>query len=268
MKPKLLFLIITLNISTLNAWEIAPFDNGLNDFESIEEKAQVLKELGYDGTTWRPSNTAEVLPILDKHDLKLFATYVVLRASETACPIPEETIKEIQILKGRDTFVWLTITGNPSDAIAIDAISIIADIAKANGLKVVLYPHYGFKLDTVANCLRLAEAAGKNNVGIAFNLCHFLKQNDEATLNKTLRSIGDKLWLVSVNGADSGDTKNMGWDQLIQPLGEGSFEIQPVFQELKKIGYEGPILLQCYNIATPDREHLASSIKTWKSLKR
>ena len=263
MRNTLLTLIVALNLTSLNAWEIAPFDNGLNDFESIEEKAKILKELGYDGTTWRPSNTAEVLPILDKHDLKLYATYVVLRATETECPIPEETIQEIQVLKGRDTFVWLTITGNPSDDIAIDAISIIADVAKANGLKVALYPHYGFKLDTVANCLRLAKAAGRENVGISFNLCHFLKQNDEATLTKTIRSIGDKLWLVSLNGADSGDTQNMGWDQWIQPLGEGNFNMQPVLQELKKVGYEGPVLLQCYNIPQPDKEHLTTSINSW-----
>ncbi len=266
MKVALASLIATLSLIYSYAWEIAPFDNGLDDIESIEAKASTLKELGYAGTTWRPSNTSEVLPILDKHDLKLFATYVVLRATETECPIPEETIREIEVLKDRDTFVWLTITGNPSDEITVEAISKVADISQANGLKVVLYPHYGFKLDTVANCLRLAEAADKDNVGVAFNLCHFLKQNDERELAQTIRSIGDKLWLVSVNGADSGDTRNMGWDQLIQPLGEGSFRIETVLQELGRVGYTGPILLQCYNIPQPDRQHLRTSIRNWNSM--
>lgn len=266
MKHLLLTLITGLTLSSVNAWEVAPFDNGLNDFETIEEKVEILKQLGYSGTTWRPSNTAEVLPALDEHGLNLYATYVVLRATENECPIPEETIKEIEVLKGRDTYVWLTILGETSDQIAIEAIAKIADISKANGLKVALYPHYGFKLDTVETCLRLAEGAGKDNVGMTFNLCHFLRQNDEATLVETIRSIGDKLWLVSVNGADSGDTRNMGWDQLIQPLGEGSFNIQSVFTELKRAEYQGPILLQCYNIEAPDKEHLATSMKAWRRI--
>lgn len=267
MKSSVLCLIFALSFASSNAWEIAPFDNGLTDFDSIEGKAQVLKELGYPGTTWRPSNTVEVLPTLDKHGLKLYATYVVLRATESECPIPEETIEEIEALKGRDTFVWLTIQGETSDEIAIDAISKIAGISEANGLKVALYPHYNFKLDTVANCLRFAKAVGKDNVGLTFNLCHFLKQNDESKLEETIGSIGDKLWLVSVNGADSGDTQSMGWDQLIQPLGQGSFDTQRVFSLLDNVGYDGPILLQCYNIPQADRKHLATSMASWKSIK-
>ena len=266
MKRVLLTLAASFGILSLEAWEVAPFDNGLNDFETIEEKAKVLKQLGYNGTTWRPSNTAEVLPVLDKKDLKLYATYVVLRATETECPIPEETIQEIEVLKGRDTYVWLTIIGETSDQIAIEAISKIADISAANDLKVALYPHYGFKLDTVSTCLRLAKAAGKENVGLTFNLCHFLKQNNENNLANTIQSIGDKLWLVSVNGADSGDTRSMGWDQLIQPLGEGTFKVENVLRELKNVGYEGPILLQCYNIPQPDLLHLETSKKNWTTL--
>ena len=134
-------------------------------------------------------------------------------------------------------------------------------------MKVALYPHYNFKLDTIANCLRFANAVGKDNVGLTFNLCHFLKQNDESKLEETINSIGDKLWLVSINGADSGDTQNMGWDQLIQPLGQGSFDTQSVFTLLDNVGYDGPILLQCYNIPAPDKEHLAKSIHAWKRLK-
>lgn len=262
-----LFLLTSLLTTGLQSREIAPFDNGLNDFETYQAKVAVLKELGYTGTTWRPGDTTEFLYELDKADLKLYATYVVLKATPEDCPIPQTVRDEIRALRGRDTFVWLTIIGDTSDKIALKAIRTISTLAKANDLRVALYPHYGFKIDTVATCLRYANLVNEPHVGVSFNLCHFLKQNDEADLEPTLQSAASKLFLVSVNGADRGDTQSMNWDQLIQPLGEGSFDTGRVFDILKDISYKGPILLQCYGMDQRDSVHLQTSMATWKRIK-
>jgi sugar phosphate isomerase/epimerase len=262
-----LFLLTSLLTTELHSHDFAPFDNGLNDFETYKDKVAVLKELGYTGTTWRPGNTQELLNELDKADLKLYATYVVLRATPEECPIPQAVIDEIRVLRGRDTFVWLTIVGETSDEIALEAIRTISAFAKVNDLRVALYPHSGFKVDTVATSLRFAKLINEPHVGVSFNLCHFLKQNDEADLEATLQAAAPNLFLVSVNGADRGDTQSMNWDQLIQPLGEGSFDTSRVLNLLETIHYKGPILLQCYNIDQPDKIHLQKSMTAWKRVK-
>jgi len=263
--------VFSLNYSALPAREIAPFDNGLTDVESLQGKAELLKKLGYRGMTWRPYKegqtgaTADILKALDEENLKLYATYVVLRASMDGCPISPRIIEGINALRGRDTIVWLTINGKTTDEIVRTAINEIAEIAAANGLRVALYPHVNFHIDTVDTCLRFARSIDKPHVGISFNLCHFLKQNDEARLEKTIKLAGDSLFLVSINGADSGDTQSMDWSRLIRPLGQGDFDTSKVLDLLDQVNYAGPILLQCYNIKQPASEHLAQSIQAWKT---
>ncbi len=140
------------------------------------------------------------------------------------------------------------------------------DAAAKNGLRVAIYPHTNCHTDTTDTALRLAKAAAKPNVGVAFNVCHFLKQNDEADLEKTPREAAPMLTIVSINDADSGDTRKMNWNKLIQPLGEGTFDNGKLLKLLDKLGYKGPIALQCYGIKQPAKEHLAQSMKAWKSM--
>ncbi len=267
MKYFRLFLLTSLITTLVHSREFAPFDNGLNDFESYQDKVAALKELGYNGTTWRPGDTQEFLIELDKADLQLYATYVVLRATPDGCPIPQVVMDEIRVLRGRNTVIWLTIVGETSDKIALEAIRTISTLAKTNDLRVALYPHYGFKIDTVATALQFTKLINESHVGVSFNLCHFLKQNDEADLEATLQSAAANLFLVSVNGADRGDTQSMNWDQLIQPLGEGSFDTSRALDLLDEINYKGPVLLQCYNIDQPDNVHLQRSMAAWKQVK-
>ena len=242
------------------------FDNGLNAVPTLQGKAELLAELGYDGIAWRPGKTAEMLVELDKLGLKMFSTYVTLTATATDCPIPATIISEIHALKGRDTVVWLNVGGKSDDVIVVDAIRKIADIASQNGLKVALYPHVNCYTDTSSTVLRLVKLAEKPNLGVGFNLCHFLKQSDPATLEQTLRAAAPHLLAVSINGADTGDTRKMQFDRLIQPLGEGSFDNRNLLRLLDQIGYHGTIGLQCYNIKAPSPDHLTKSMSSWRAL--
>jgi sugar phosphate isomerase/epimerase len=250
----------------LGARDLHAFDNGLNDIGKLEDKAALLAKLGYAGIAWRPGQTAEMLAALDKHGLKMVATYVMLKADMKACPVPAEVIAEVDALKGRETVVWLTINGKTDDAVVLPAVREVADVAARNGLKVALYPHVDFHTDTLDATLRIMRKAGRSNLGVCFNLCHFLKLYDEAELDRTLREAAPHLLLVSINGADSGDTRSMGWDKLIRPLGEGSFENPRLLRLLDEFGYKGPIALQCFNIKLPAAEHLGKSMSAWRSL--
>jgi sugar phosphate isomerase/epimerase len=242
------------------------FDNGLDSIATLEGKAALLKQLGYDGITWRPGNTATMLAELDKQGLRMGASYVVLKASPDACPVPAEVVSEIEALKGRDTLISLAVTGKSTDEIVLPAILRIAEIAERCGLKVALYGHVGFYLDTDAKLLGLVKRAARPNLGLGFNLCHFLIQNDESALEPTLRAAAPFLYLVSINGADRGDTRKMTWDQLIQPLGQGSFDSRKLLRLLDGIGYRGPVSLQCYQLKPPPAEHLEKSIRAWRAL--
>lgn len=243
------------------------FDNGLRQTDGLEEKAALLAQLGYDGIAWRPGKTAAMLAALDRHELKMFATYVTLSADEEACRVPPGVVREIHALKGRETIVWLTIGGKSTrDDVVVEGIQRVCDVAEENGLRVALYPHNGYYTDTTAKALELAQKARRPNLGVSFNLCHFLKQNDASQLEETLRAAADQLLLVSINGADGGETRRMGWDRLIRPLGEGSYDVAQVLHVLDAIGYTGPVGLQCFNVKGDDRNKLRQSKEAWRSL--
>ena len=68
---------------------------------------------------------------------------------------------------------------------------------------------------------------------------------------------------MSINGAD---VKQPGysWDRLIQPLGQGDFDVCDFLKKLTDAGYRGPIGQQCYAVKGDPVENLKQSIKAWK----
>ena len=94
-----------------------------------------------------------------------------------------------------------------------------------------------------------------------FNLCHFLKVEPNADLQKTLESAGDLLWRVSTCGAD---TDGKSWSQLIQTLDRGSFDQVTFLKLLREIGFSGDIGLQCYAIRGDTKQNLNRSIAAWR----
>ena len=125
----------------------------------------------------------------------------------------------------------------------------------------VLYPHFNFHIERVDHALRIAKATGCDNVGVAFNLCHFLKVQPQGDLKATLEEAKPLLWSVSICGADTGGTD---WNTLIRPLDEGTFDQAALLRQLRGIGFGGPVGLQCYNIKTDPKQNLDRSMKAWK----
>lgn len=113
--------------------------------------------------------------------------------------------------------------------------------------------------------MRVAEKVDRPNVGVMFNLCHWLRVDKSRDYRVLLKQAMPRLWAVSVNGADAFDDKP-GWDHYIQPLDKGSFDVGALLDTLKELGYQGPIGLQCYGIGGDAREHLARSMAVWHRL--
>ncbi|MBN2452166.1 MAG: sugar phosphate isomerase/epimerase [Lentisphaeria bacterium] len=243
-------------------------DNGLGPIASLEEKAELLAELGYAGIGWRPGRTPEMLQALDAQGLKMFSLYVVRRVEAGKPAVDPGLAREFETLRGRGTIVWYGLQRAPdaTDETAVAMLREVAEKAAAAGLPVALYPHTGFYAQTVQDAVRLVRAADHPNLGVSFLLCHFLKLDVEENLEAVLREAAPYLRLVQINGADSGDTRAMAWNRLIQPLGQGSFDQRALLRALDAIGYRGPVGLQCFQIRQEPRRHLAESMAAWKAM--
>jgi sugar phosphate isomerase/epimerase len=251
--------------------EFFAFDNGMNQIKTLADKAALLKELGYNGVGWRTGARAgDMIAALDKHGLRMVSTYVGCKVDADNPTFDERLIAEIEAYKRHKTIIWLNVARgkNANDEIAVRLINEVADLVDKAGLKLVLYPHVGCYVETVEDALRLAKKVNRPNVGMSFNLCHFLKTDDEKNLKSALKKAAPHLMLVSINGADSGNTKAMSWDRLIQPLGDGSYNNSKLLKILDEIGYTGPIGLQCYSVPGDDRANLRKSITAWRELNK
>ena len=258
------------------AAEVNPFfamDTGLRDgvARTPAEQARLLRELGYAGVGWSPAQVPEMLAALDAEGLKMFNVYAGVEISLTNHVAPAHIVQLIGQLKGRDTALWLTLTSKtftkPSDEAGdSDAVALLRDIAdKAQqaGLKVSLYPHTWFWMERVQDAVRLAKKVDRPNLGVTFNLCHCLKVGDESRIKELLEQAKPYLSFVTVNGADhEGD-----WNRLIQPLGQGSFDVASLLRTLKAMGYCGPFGLQHYGIKGDAREKLGQSMAGWRALR-
>ena len=50
----------------------------------------------------------------------------------------------------------------------------------------VLYPHTGMYVETTGDAIRIAKAVDRSNVGVTFNLCHFLRVDKPENLERVL----------------------------------------------------------------------------------
>ncbi len=241
---------------------------------SLQQQAELLKELGYDGAghLWL-DNVSERLKTLDAAGLKLFQIYLRVDIAPNAKSPYDARLKEIlPLLKGRDTMLALLVTGGkPSDQTldprAVELVREIAGLAEPFGLKIALYPHVNDWLERVEDALRVARKVNRPNVGVMFNLCHWLKVDDENNLQPLLAAARPHLFAVTINGSDRGAEIRTGKGRWIVPLDTGDFDMPGFLKALKDLGYAGPIGLQCYGIPGDARDQLSRSMAAWRKLK-
>jgi sugar phosphate isomerase/epimerase len=278
-KRPLTGVILTLAFCCVEAGAVQlpnPFfamDTGTQDAtnKTPAEQVALAKEVGFAGvgpTYHNPAELRQWLVALDQNRLKMFALYLQLQLGDV--PASLASFKEAAAeLRGRDTLLWVYVTGKngmPSDtndeAVAVHALREISDYAKDAGLHVALYPHTGFFVQSVEQAVQLAEKVHRKNLGVTFNLCHWLMV-DGKDLAATLTAGQPYLFCVTINGADAGGTN---WKELIQPLDRGTYDVSQVLRLLRKMKYTGPIGLQHYGIGGDARENLEHSMEGWKRL--
>lgn len=240
-----------------------PFQNGMK-FKSAEEGVKLIKDLGYQGIgSVYPKDLAQFKAACEKEGLKMYSVYLGGKVNADNFNYGKDIDEAIAALKGTDALLELNVQRgkDPNDSQAIAMVKEIGEKAKAAGLKVVIYPHADFHIERVDHAVRIAKATGCDNVGVAFNLCHFLKVQPTDDLSKTLADAKPLLWSVSISGADTG---GKDWNTLIRPLDEGTFDVSLLLKQLRENGYDRAIGLQCFNIRIDAKENLTRSAQAWK----
>jgi sugar phosphate isomerase/epimerase len=238
----------------------------------------LLKELGYAGLGGAAGDRA-MADALTQAGLRFFNGYLTLQFHAERTALDEKLRRQLDAMQGFDTALWLAVAkinrdNKPlpagaagGDDIAAERLREIADYAAARGVKVALYPHTGHWFEHFEAALAMANRLQHPAVGVTFNLCHWLKvegsARDPAPL---LKAAQPRLMFVTINGADTGDTKAMTWNRLILPLGEGSYDVAGFLQKVRAAGFTGPIGFQGYGIKAPPREVLARTMEAWKQM--
>jgi len=239
---------------------------------SFESQAKLLKNLDFAGIELEGlENADEKLRILDKFNLKVFMVYIQIDIDNEQ-PYDVRLFDFIKKVRDKGVTLWLHVHSEkygPSDPdgdkICVPILQKLADYALEYNVNIALYPHSRFWLEKVDDSIRLTRKINRRNVGAVFNLCHFLKVDEKDMLETKLTTAIPYLAAVSVNGADDGNTNEMDWTRLIQPLGKGSYNVLKVLWILKMNNYSGPVGLQCYNISGEPAEFLKVSIDSWNS---
>ena len=255
--------------NTLDGFDNAPFTPG--------EKAKLLKRIGYDGLEgFGYKDFYELRNALKNEGLAMPVNYVALNFEAERNPEDSSVkeIKEMIISSDKGSVIYFHLHSNTykndkeaGDKVVTEILREISDFAHSYGVKLCVYPHISFYCETLAHSVRLARMADRKNYGASMNLCHLLKVEGMEGIDAKIKEYAPFLFAVNICGADSGDTKNLGWDRLIQPLGKGSFDTYHFIKSLRDNGYTGPIGLQCYNLKGDAFETLTSSMDTWKEYK-
>ncbi|MEK7952028.1 TIM barrel protein [Luteolibacter soli] len=230
--------------------------------------AETLDALGYDGLGGSGYQVTPVKDELAKRAMRLWNVYLTLDFAPGKSALTPELKKLIEDLRGHDTALWIGIhkvTGG--EAAAIAGLREIADQAAPAGVKVSLYPHTGQWLERFPEAARLAGTVDRKNVGATFNLCHWLKVEGDVDPIPVIKREVARLQFVTINGADGGDTKAMGWDRLIQPLGQGTYDTAGFVRRLQEDAkWNGPVGLQAYGVKGDRQENLSRSMAAWREM--
>ena len=239
------------------------------------ECAQVLTDLGYAGLGGRPASAKAHAAALQSKGLVFFNGYHVTNFGYGQTELPADLAKAVDDLAGTGSTLWLGINkvafpagvrAGPEygDTIVVPQLKQLLAYAKPKGVKVSLYPHTGFWAEQFEVCLRVANKVDDSNLGVTFNLCHWLKvEGSERDSLQLIKEALPRLNFITINGADTGDTQKLGWDKLIQPLGRGSYDVGAFVAKTRAAGYRGPFGFQGFGIKMDSKELLKETMEGW-----
>lgn len=236
---------------------------------SPEAQAALLRELGYDGCQYLgPLEQLDAtLEAMEKAGL-VVSTAAVPGYNISVDPGTDyqATLKEgIRHLKGRKTLFLIGFASKnydrsspEGDLRAVEICQDLADFAQTHGVRVAIYPHVNQWCERVEDALRIARKADRKNLGICFNLYHWLRTDEERKLEALVAASIPHLFLVTINGTSP--------EGSMETLDRGSYDVGQFVKPFIARGYNGPIGLQCVGVKGDPRDTLARSMAAWKKL--
>ena len=249
-----------------------------NKPETASQKAKLMKEIGFDGIEgWGYKDFSELRDALEGQSLSMPANYVVINfeADGKLNDVQKDEIKTMIKASAKGDVIYFSLINeaymhkkDSGDKLVASELRILADYAVVYGVKLCSYPHVGQYCETLEHSVTLAKLVDRKNFGATLNLCHLLKVEGSEDLNSKIKEFTPYIFAVNICGADDGDTQKYGWNRLIQPLGEGSFDTYQLVKSLIDNGYKGPFGLQCYNLKGDVVKTLTQSMNTWKDYQK
>ena len=245
--------------------------------ESFGGKIDIVKRLRFDGLGSGPKYYFEQKRAMDSLNLRIPEIYSSFNVdkpeNESIEAHVEPNLKAIiQDLSGSTTIISVSLRSISStvtqseeaDKYVVEQLQLLADYAAEYEVQLSIYPHAFFYCQKIGHALKLVKMVDRANLGMTINLCHMLKVEGIEGYQDKIKKALPYLRMVSISGADAGDTQMMDWKQLIQTLGKGSFDTYDFVKNLKDLGYDGMIGLQCFGIKEDFEKSLIKSMDTWK----
>jgi sugar phosphate isomerase/epimerase len=236
---------------------------------SREAQARLLKELGYDGALYlgQLGGLKDAARALEAERLQMFAAAVIpydifVDPGATSPPSLKEAIPQ---LKGRKTLLLIQFQSKAlprsspvGDARAVELGRELADSARVHGVRLAIYPHQKIWCERVDHAVRLARQCGRENLGVCFNLSHWLWTEPDGNLELRVREAMPHLFMVTINGSAPEGT--------LETLDRGAYDVGGFLRPLVAAGYQGPIGLQCVSIQGDPRDNLTRSMAAWRKM--
>ena len=253
---------------------------GDSAYNTFDKQVQLIKNAGYDAIEINQLDSFDDMKeALDKYHFKGAYFYVKLKLEE---PYLDTRLKScIDRLSGTGVIIAPYIvseskkfksSSHEADTLVIRLVRQISDWATSAKLEVAIYPHLGFYVERTGHALELVEKINRKNVGLTFNLCHWLattSEQERATLKMQLKALRPYLKMITVSGAnDVMSMQKSVWEDYILPLGSGSFDTYGLIKyAVRDLKFQGPIGVQCYAIKGDKPELVRNTIAVWKTYK-
>lgn len=243
---------------------------------SLDEACALVRATGYDSysaTFFEPSakGTRDFGAACARHGLTFSAAYVLLDAAYP--PEGERLDKVLSVLRALDAPTDLELAvqyqdfGKEVRSTAHDEairgwLQALLPEAEARGIRLCLYPHFGFVLERCSDCLRVAEALDHPLVKVVFCGYHWHRVDAETALPELFMRAGERLRRVNLSGAQAfpeDQAEGKALNPEIQPLDAGELDNAAVLKALRAVAFPGPIGVQGFGVSAEPEQALTRS---------
>jgi sugar phosphate isomerase/epimerase len=237
---------------------------------------KVLKSIGYSGLVL-DLTTPKGLESLERYQaaisddpFEVYAGYVSFHMDKDIDAQSAHLDKVIQGLKKSNAKFWLTLyarSSTPEREQVVEILRSAAERAKAAGVELIIYPHYGSLIESAEEAIPYLEEVQNGNVSLSLHLCHELRAGNGERLNEIAAKIKPWIAMPSINGADIDAVNEVGaWDKSIKPLTLGDYDASKLLEALKSVDYKGPVILHTYGLQKSAANHHHTSFKRFQEM--